>query len=146
MPHILRLGENVPNRGIRPVIGTRHIRFTLARSPAPLGEVIGGALYLIHHQDFGNRLRAFSLRAQMENAAHNVCRFFIHQPVVLFVRVLFEPIGNCVRDGLAGPSTHLILRFLFPATVPDVPLISQPYIKNDITAVQWRSITSGETV
>ena len=59
----------------------------------------------------------------MENAAHNVCRFFVHQPVVLFLWVLLEPVGDRVGDGLAGPSTHLILRFLFPATVPDVPLI-----------------------
>ena len=27
-----------------------------------------------------------------------------------------------------------------------MPYISQPYIKNDITAVHWRSITSGEMV
>ena len=43
--------------------------------------------------------------------------------MVLFLRVLLEPVGDRVGDGLAGPSTHLILRFLFPATVPDVPLI-----------------------
>ena len=121
MPHILRLGKHIRNRVARPVIGPGHIRFALARPPPLPGEVIRGALYLIHHQDFGNRLRAFSLRAQMENAAYNIRRFFVHQPMVLFLRVLLEPVGDRVGDGLAGPSTHLILRFLFPATVPDVP-------------------------
>lgn len=54
MPHILRLGEHIRNGVARPVIGTGHIRFALARSPAPLGEVVGGALHLVIHQDFGN--------------------------------------------------------------------------------------------
>ena len=63
LPHILRLGKHIRNRVARPVIRPGHIRFALARSPPLPGEVIGGALYLIYHQDFGNRLRAFSLRA-----------------------------------------------------------------------------------
>ncbi len=121
MPHVLRLGKHIRNRVARPVIGPGHIRFALARPPPLPGEVIGRALYLIHHQDFGNRLRAFALRAQMENAAHNICRFFVYQPVVLFVRVLLEPIGNRVGDRLAGLAPYLILRFLFPAAIAHIP-------------------------
>ena len=45
---------------------------------------------------------------------------------------LFEKIGRRMELTQAGKDI--------------MPYISQPYIKNDITAVHWRSITSGEMV
>lgn len=35
--------------------------------------------------------------------------------------------------------------FRCPISSPMIPLFSQPYIKNDTTAVHWRSITEGVT-
>ena len=58
----------------------------------------------------------------MENAAHNVRCFIVHQPVVFFIRVLLEPIGNRVGDRLAGLTPYLILCFLLAAAIAHVPL------------------------
>ena len=57
----------------------------------------------------------------MENPSHHIRRFFIHQPVVLFLRVLLKAIGDIIRDGFAGLAPHLILCLLFPAAIPDIP-------------------------
>ena len=122
MAHILRLCQNISDRIAVPIVGPGHICFALTCSPPPLSEIIGRALYLVHHQDFGDHMRPHSLRTQTKNAAHNFRCFLVHQPMVFDLRVLFEPIGNGVGDGLAGFSPYLILRFLLPAAIPDVPL------------------------
>ena len=57
----------------------------------------------------------------MENVAHNICRFFVYQPVVLFVRVFLKPVGNRVGDRLAGLAPYLVLRFLLPAAIAHIP-------------------------
>ena len=64
----------------------------------------------------------------------------------LSVLSLDIPIGGDAAQPLsrhslvAENSTHLF------TGVFCIPFISQPYIKNDITAVYWRSIASGEMV
>ena len=122
MAHILRLCQNISDRIAVPIVGPGHICFALTRPTVHLGEVAGWAFYFVHHQDFGNHVRPHPLRTQAKDTAHNFCCFLVHQPVVLDFRVLFEAVGNGVGDGFAGPSAHLILRFLFPAAIPDVPL------------------------
>ena len=89
---------------------------------------------------------AVTLHAQMEDTPHNGSGLLVDQPVVLILRVLPVAVDRMVGGGLASVSSGLIRRALFPAAIPQKPFVSQPYIKNDITAVQWRSITSGETV
>ena len=121
MAHILRLCQNISDRIAVPIVGPGHICFALTRPTAPLGEVAGRALYFVHHQDFGNHVRPHPLCTQAKDTAYNFCCFLVHQPVVLDFRILFEAVGNGVGDGFSGPSAHLILRFLFPATIPDVP-------------------------
>ena len=143
MPHILWFRQDISDCIAIPIIGSGHICFALTRSPAPLGEIIGRTLHFVHHQDFGYHVRPHPLRTQAKDTAHDFCCFLIHQPVVLDFRVLLEPVGDGVGDRLAGPSTHLVLRFLLPAAIPDVPLRRKPYIKNTVYMATGKMVLAG---
>lgn len=64
--------------------------------------------------------------------------------MVLVLRVFPVSVDSTVGGRLTGFAFDTNSGALLAAQITKIPLISQPYIKNDKKAVLWRSITSGE--
>ena len=64
-----------------------------------------------------------ALHAQMKDAPHNSGGILVDQPVVLVLRVLPVAVDRMVGGGLASVPSGLICRALFPAAIPQKPLI-----------------------
>ena len=66
---------------------------------------------------------AVFLYAQMKDAPHNGSGLLIDQPVVLVLRVLPIAVDRMVGSRLASVTSGLICRALFPAAIPQKPLV-----------------------
>ena len=123
MPHILRLGQNLPDDVAAPVIGVGELLFAFPDAFVLLAEVDRRRIDLIVKQDTGNIIRAFALDGQLKDAAHHGSRFLVDQPVVFVFRVFPVAIDSAVGGGLAGFPFDANGRFLLAAQIAKIPLI-----------------------
>ena len=123
MPHILRLGENLPHDIATPVIGVGKFLLAFPDALALLAEVHGGRLHLILKENTGNIVGSFALDGQSENAAHHGGSFLVDQPMVFVLRVFLVTVNGTVGGGLAGFSLDADGGFLLAAQVAQIPLV-----------------------
>ena len=123
MPHILRLGQNLPNDVAAPVIRVGELLLAFPDALALLAEVHGGRLHLILKENTGNIVGAFALDGQSENAPHHGGSFLVDQPMVFVLRVFLVTVNGTVGGGLAGFSLDADGGFLLAAQVAQIPLV-----------------------
>ena len=87
-----------------------------------------------------------ALHKHHKNLPYDTCCFRVWQKVISVVWVCDIAIWNFPIDTFASLGFCLFDGSDFLRSITGVKLVSQPYIKNDKKAVQWRSITFGETV
>ena len=123
MPHILRLGQNLPDDVAAPVIGIGELLFAFPDALVLLAEVDRRRVDLIVKQDAGDVVGAFALNGQLEDAAHHGSRFLVDQPVVFVLRVFLIAVDGAVGGGLAGFPLDTNGGFLLAAQVAQIPLV-----------------------
>ena len=118
MPHILRLGQNLPDHIAAPVI--RVVKFLPAFPDAHsfFAKVNGGCFHLLVKEDAGNLIRAVSFNGQAEYPADNCGGFLVDQPVVFVLRVFFVSVNSDIGGWLAGFAFHTDSGFLLAAQIP----------------------------
>ena len=123
MPHILRLGQNLPDDVAAPVIRIGELLLAFPDAFVLLAEVDRRRIDLIVKQDTGNIIRAFALDGQLKDASHHGSRFLVNQPVVFILWVFLIAIDGAVGGGLAGFPFDANGRFLLAAQVAQIPLV-----------------------
>ena len=96
-------------------------------------------------QQVGRGFDSLPLYAKPVNPADDLGGFIVDDPLPGVVRVFLVAVGRRAH-GVASVAAQFLGTAYLTADVLGIPFVSQPYIKNDITAVHWRSITSGEMV
>ena len=123
MPHILRLGENLPNDVAAPVIRVGELLLAFPDTLVLFAKVDRRRVDLVIKQDAGDVIGAFALDGQLEDASHHGSRFLVDQPVVFVLRVFLIAIDGAVGGGLAGFPFDANGGFLLAAQVTQIPLV-----------------------
>ena len=123
MPHILRLGENLPDDVAAPVIGVGELLLVFPHALVLLAEVDRRRVDLIVKQDAGDVIGTFALDGQLEDTPHHGSRFLVDQPVVFVFRVFPVAIDSAVGGRLAGFPFDTNGGFLLAAQVTKIPLV-----------------------
>jgi len=123
MPHILRLGQNLPNDVAAPVIGIGELLLAFPDAFVLLAEVDRRRVDLIVKQDTGDVVGAFALNGQLEDTPHHGGRFLVDQPVVFVLWVLLIAVDGAVGGWLAGFPFDANGRFLLAAQVTKIPFV-----------------------
>ena len=123
MPHILRLGQNLPNDVAAPVIGVGELLLAFPDAFILLAKVDRRRVDLVIEQNAGNIVRAFTLDGQLEDTPHHGGSFLVDQPVILVLRVFLVAIDGAVGGGLAGFPLDPNGGFLLAAQVTKIPFV-----------------------
>ena len=123
MPHILRLGQNLPDDVAAPVIRIGELLLAFPHALVLLAEVDRRRVDLVIKQDAGNIVGVFALDGQLKDAAHHGSRFLVDQPMVFVLRVFLIAVDVAVGGGLAGFPFDANGRFLLAAQVAQIPLV-----------------------
>jgi hypothetical protein len=123
MPHILRLGENLPDDVAAPIIRIGELLLAFPDAFVLLAEVDRRGVDLIVKQDAGDVIGAFALNGQLEDAPHHGSRFHVNQPVVFVLRVFLIAVDGAVGGRLAGFPFDANGCFLLAAQVAKIPLV-----------------------
>ena len=123
VPHVLRLGEDLPHDIAAPVIGIRKFLFAFPDALALLTEVHSRRLHLILKENTGNIVGSFALDGQSENAPHHGGSFLVNQPMVFVFRVFLVTVNGTVGGGLAGLALDADGGFLLAAQVAQIPFV-----------------------
>ena len=100
MPHIFRLGKNLPDDIAAPVIRVGEFLFAFPNALVLLAEVNSGRFHFIVIEDTGNVIRAFALNGQPEYPADNLCCFLVDIPTVLISRHFLVTVDGAVSGWL----------------------------------------------
>ena len=123
MPHILRLGQNLPDDVAAPVIRIGEIFLTFPDAFVLLAEVDRRRVDLVIKQDAGDVIGTFALDGQLENTSHHGSCFLVDQPVVFVLRVFLVAIDGAVGGRLAGFPLDTNGGFLLAAQVTKIPFV-----------------------
>ena len=123
MPHILRLGENLPDDVAAPVIGVGELLLAFPESLVLLAEVDRRRVDLVIKQNTGDVIGTVALNGQLEDAPHHGSRFLVDQPVVFVRRGFLIAIDGTVGGGLAVFPFDANGGFLLAAQVAQIPLV-----------------------
>ena len=142
---VLPEGQDFGYGGLTPFAGGVLALFAALTDALALPILCGGQDAVLLQQA-GRDFDPLPLYAEPVNSADDLGGFIVNDPLPEIVRVFFIAIGRWAH-GVASVAAQLFGTSYLAADVLCVPLISQPFIKNDTKkAVHWRSITSGETV
>ena len=123
MPHILRLGQNLPDDVAAPVIGVGELLLAFPDALVLLAEVDRRRVDLVIEQDAGDVVGAFALDGQLEDTPHHGSRLLVDQPMVFVLRVFPVAIDSAVSGRLAGLALDADGGFLLAAQVAQIPLV-----------------------
>ena len=123
MPHILRLGENLPNDVAAPVIRVGELLFAFPDTLVLFAKVDRRRVDLVIKQDAGDVVGAFALNGQLEDTPHHGSRFLVDQPVVFVLRVFLIAVDGTVGGWLAGFPLDPNGGFLLAAQVTKIPFV-----------------------
>jgi len=117
---VFLFAEDVRHGGRTPVVG--HSR-RLAAIPADIDPMLRRRRHLGRFQPFGDLRGAEAVYAPSENLPHGLCRFLVHDPPVLALRVFLIPKGRIGGQRCAGHSLTLEHIAYLLAGVLGVPLV-----------------------
>ena len=123
MPHILRLGENLPNDVAAPVIRVGELLLAFPDTLVLFAKVDRRRVDLVIEQDAGDVVGAFALNGQLEDTPHHGSRFLVDQPVVFVLRVFLIAVDGTVGGWLAGFPLDPNGGFLLAAQVTKIPFV-----------------------
>ena len=123
MPHILRLGENLPNDVAAPVIRVGELLLAFPDTLVLFAKVDRRRVDLVIKQDAGDVVGAFALNGQLEDTPHHGSRFLVDQPVVFVLRVFLIAVDGTVGGWLAGFPLDPNGGFLLAAQVTKIPFV-----------------------
>ena len=121
MPHILRLGEDLPHREAIPAIRPGNVLSAFPNAPALSGEIDGGCFDFFLTEHRGNFIGAVALNGKLKNTPHNSRRFLVDQPVVFVVGVFPVAVDGAVGGGLARLTLDPDGSSLLAAQIPQIP-------------------------
>ena len=139
---ILLQGEDFLDGGMSP-FGGLHGAFGTAPAGPFAPPVVGGIEHPIPLQRGGGFRQPVAVQGHLIDTPDNGGGLRVDHPKVGVLRVLDVAIGRREQRH-PGISFQLVHDFSLFGNTSGIIFVSQPYIKNDITAVHWRSITSGE--
>ena len=123
MPHILRLGENLPNDVAAPVIRVGELLLAFPDTLVLFAKVDRRRVDLVIEQDAGDVVGAFALNGQLEDTPHHGSRFLVDQPVGFVLRVFLIAVDGTVGGWLAGFPLDPNGGFLLAAQVTKIPFV-----------------------
>ena len=142
VPAILLQGEDFLDGGMPP-FGWLHGALGTAPAGPFAPPVVGGIEHPIPLQRGGGFRQPVAVQGHLIDTPDNGGGLRVDHPKVGVLRVLDVAIGRREQRH-PGISFQLVHDFSLFGNTSGIIFVSQPYIKNDITAVHWRSITSGE--